>query len=510
MLNIRLLKTLLIILIFLFSVNIVFGVEPAPCDPNKDGVKVGDWCYNCGDSDGVCPNDFVADTCTPQTTIDPDCVSGICSQRIQSECTLVKDTQGNNCEWIPDCGGVLDRFCSYDTQTQSCPETARNPKQTDQSGNIIPSYRCVVQGSTTYQAVPGFCNTNCLLPSSQYCQQKTCGPNMVGGCQNQCVSYQCQECDLSCSCVQGWANANGDPVDGCEKKICDNSETSCIDGKDNDCDNKIDCADTECAGIQGPNNKVCCQSKNNCPADGSVSYSSCSNDNTLQGTQQTYSCTSNECIASNQNIQGSCNTGCCLPGQGGSVCKNPDKSSMMDIDTDAKNEICSGVSGSGNWIGANCQGQSCVTDPAQTESYNCVADNDCAGLNPGQCGEVKCINNQCITQAKADAQSVCQGIAAANGYQCGVYTGCTQTQGTQWQCGFYGESTLCGNPNNPNSYDLGCDGNFKCTINLCNQGQNPCGLCYSQCLIAANDPNRAPYSAQECVKNGLWAQCGGF
>jgi hypothetical protein len=42
------------------------------------------------------------------------------------------------------------------------------------------------------------------------------------------------------------------------------SETDCNDGNDNDCDGKVDCADSDCAGKSGPDGVTCCQKDADC------------------------------------------------------------------------------------------------------------------------------------------------------------------------------------------------------------------------------------------------------
>jgi hypothetical protein len=49
-------------------------------------------------------------------------------------------------------------------------------------------------------------------------------------------------------------------------------ETNCTDGYDNDCDGKIDCADSDCIGQTGPQGNLCCLSDANCNSFGAPYY----------------------------------------------------------------------------------------------------------------------------------------------------------------------------------------------------------------------------------------------
>jgi hypothetical protein len=298
------------------------------------------------------------------------------------------------------------------------------------------------------------------------------------------------------------------------------TEVTCNDaGLDNDCDGVANCGDGDCAGDTGPGGVTCCQTVQNCAGFGDDIniYLGCADDNLQSGKKETPICKQdNTCdTITDATITNSCGTGCCLPGGGVSVCKN--NKHVEDIERingissgDGLTEICDGLDNIGDWIGANCAGQDCVDTGDQTENYECLSDSDCS-LNAGQCGENKCLDNKCVTQVKDDAQNVCEGIASAAGHECSYYAGCLKNgAGTDWNCNFGGVSTLCGA--NGHGFDVGCsmNPNFKCDVQLClDLTQNPCQLCYSQCVSAANDPNRSPGSVSNCVENGYWAQCGG-
>jgi len=293
-------------------------------------------------------------------------------------------------------------------------------------------------------------------------------------------------------------NANEGPYEA--------NELTCNDNRDNDCDGVKDCADTGCAGEGGPNGLLCCQNvATDCPAS-TQAFTSCLNDNTRGGSSGTFTCEQSECKPSTTAITESCSTGCCFPGGGVSVCEN--QGTILDIETpkDNKYEICS----SGDWKGGNCQGQTCVDDPSQPDSYQCITASDC-NLNAGECGEVACVNNVCITRTKNDAEQACESLATSRGYECAAYSKCEKNvAGNEWSCKYSGQSYLCGQKGF--GFDVGCsfEPNYKCNQALClDLVLNPCKLCYSQCVVAANDPDRLPESDQECSKNGYWALCGG-
>jgi hypothetical protein len=186
----------------------------------------------------------------------------------------------------------------------------------------------------------------------------------------------------------------------------------------------------------------------------------------------------------------------------------------MDIETkpgpDGKYELCYVPVTVGDWIGANCAGNDCEDDASQPFSYECFDDNDCNSLDAGECGVAVCEDYICITKKKTDARQTCDALASSSGYQCSDFASCTNDVGTRWDCNFNGYSFLCGQ--NGHGFDVGCSGSpdYQCNVQLClDASENPCSLCYSQCLNAANDPNRSPSSSNSCVKNGYWAQCGG-
>ena len=62
-------RGLLLILVFiLFSFNVFGAPSPPPCEQyGLQGVEFCGSCYNCGESDGVCPQLFGVDC------VDPDC-----------------------------------------------------------------------------------------------------------------------------------------------------------------------------------------------------------------------------------------------------------------------------------------------------------------------------------------------------------------------------------------------------------------------------------------------------
>ena len=310
-----------------------------------------------------------------------------------------------------------------------------------------------------------------------------------------------------CAGANGWQN---NYPNGYE----DGTELTCSDNKDNDCNGLADCIDAVCAKKAGPNGLTCCQSKElDCPADGAEGFVGCVNDNTKKGAVGSFTCLQNECKSSTIETTSSCNTNCCLPGGGTATCVNSGKSSVIDVDSDQRTEVCS----AGNWIGANCQGNNCNDDgSAPHPNYNCATIADCKG-DIGQCGEEICSSNVCSAQEKTNKKQICESLMPAS-YQCAKFFSCSTS--TNYNCQYAGDSILCADKYpvaaGRNPYDTACSGNptFKCNVDVCISEAvttNPCCLCYSQCIGAANDPIVAPETTSECniAKNYQWtnAQC---
>lgn len=371
--------------------------------------------------------------------------------------------------------------------------------------------RCLDKNSCSYQLTAGKCGAVC--DATLGCSGATSCDNLDGCYAGKYRDYQSvnQWCDLNdgqcknsiCSVyVEAAADSEGlqDPL-------------SCKDGIDNDCDGLIDCADLGCAGKTGPNNLVCCQAKNDCPADGAEAFTGCVNDNTRKGVVGNFACELNECKSTNLEATSSCNTNCCFPSGGSAACVNSGKASIIDVDNDARTEVCD----AGNWVGANCLGSSCSDDgTAPHPDYSCAANADCQQM-VGQCGEEVCLSNVCIKREKTNKIQVCESLMPAS-YQCAKFFSCSAS--TNYNCQYVGDSILCADkyPITPgkNPYDTACSMNpdFRCNVDVCISEAvttNPCCLCYSQCVTAANDPNVAPDSTSECniAKNYQWtnAQC---
>lgn len=496
-------------------------------------------------------------------TISINLITSSCSQYSSLGASACNNDPDNRCEWCNQCSNTLwsggdnrcveKGKCSYIVTANQCNAVCDATLGNNACGsvNCDSNDGCYSGKYRDYNTVQNLCNIN-----TGQCSQSSCTSYALTGADNDNDNYdaQCGDCNdnnpavnpnmkdicngLNDDCNANTADGSGEsaPLNSkqigiCQntKKTCsgasgwidnypagyENTELTCNDNLDNDCDGVKDCADSDCTGKISSNNLVCCQSKSNCPADGSVVFNGCVNDNVRSGSQTTFSCSqNNECISSVSQASdevGSCGVNCCLPGGGTAVCKNPGYFDDIETQKDGKYEVCSTANGNGDWIGANCQGQNCIDDENQQLTYNCIVDSDCALLNAGECGEAVCEKNFCITRAKTNAKQTCESLATSRGYECAEFNKCENDKaGNQWSCKFSGENYLCREKGfGP---DIGCSmkPNYKCNEQLClDPVQNPCKLCYSQCIEAANDPNRRPESAGSCTPNGYWALCGG-
>ena len=95
---------------------------------------------------------------------------------------------------------------------------------------------------------------------------------------SQTLSHQCRDddttdgvkgnsCGAACDENSDCDDGDSSTIDTCKNDCtCENSREICDNGQDDDGDGNIDCADTDCAGQQGPTGAVCCQNNDGCNA----------------------------------------------------------------------------------------------------------------------------------------------------------------------------------------------------------------------------------------------------
>ena len=478
------------------------------CQANSAG-NIDLSCYISNKPNGSCSVAGQTATPTPSSeSTSTTSISSNCNTRSITDCSF-----GGACEYCPTCGDITNpfetnpQFSSGYSKPGLCVtagECSAQNKYTCRYLGISAENLCGTPATecdaNTWANCLGYetCNTN-----SCGCEAKTCNINNLGESSTHGETTDVYIC-AGTSSSQAWTTT----------PLAEN-QYSCSDGYDNDGDGNIDCMDTNCEGLTNGAGLTCCSSGGQTACDSLAtscsSFTACVNDNTKRGTSQTYTCSASKTCTANTPIpcDNSCGGSCCIPGQ--QNCASPN--SFSDVDSDTKAEICIDASGSGNWLGADCTLSGCTS--TDSINYECITASDCS-LNPGNCGEVTCINYQCGTQKISPTIQRCQTVASNAGYECAVTDtdpnkACKETtlgSGT-YNCVFFGDSYVCRNDKNPTlGYNAGCDQNFQCDINICNTlNPSTCALCYSQCIdIAINEPNLAPFSVEECemAKNAQW------
>ncbi len=187
-------------------------------------------CPFCGD--GTCDSNENCDTCETDCGICDPCGNGVCE--VGEDCNSCPSDciSGSG----PSCGnGVCE--AGDGENCNNCPSDCASKTK----GNPKTHYCC---GASNDGCGPSQCNSDpysCTTSSagSYCCGDATCeGAEDSQSCEIDCPVSSCGDnsCDFdedSCSCAADCGSPPG-------------SEISCTDGEDNDCDNAVDCNDSDC------------------------------------------------------------------------------------------------------------------------------------------------------------------------------------------------------------------------------------------------------------------------
>ncbi|MDP1829431.1 MAG: MopE-related protein [Archangium sp.] len=352
-----------------------------------------------------------------------------CSQPAGQTCTGVNLGGVESCNGLDDdCNGIVD---------DNLPATA-----VCAPGVCSSSFRtCVggVEAACTLASLPGYaavdvCNdqqdNNCNGAVDEGC---TCDAGVTQGC----FTGPASACDGGAcygicrrgtqTCAAGSDGGLG--FGSCMMQVLPGTETAsgaCADGLDNDCDNRVDCADSQCDGRSCGGGRTCFNSSCQCIFNGSVSTTEICSDGV-----------DNTCDSVVDCAQTTCSGQTC--GTNGKKC-----------------------------VGTMC---SCVVDGGTSQPSELLCDdardNDCDGLV--DCGDTSCAGRACAT-GKTCQQNVCTcltdgGVPQATESLC--------TDGTDNDCDGL---TDCADPN--------CT--VACTpVELCSDGLDNDGDTLVDCL----DPN---------------------
>lgn len=230
MFRIKYFRIFIFVLIFLVSSFIVYAGYPAinydtasGCKPNSVGVRIGDFCYDCGESDLVCPNDFSPGTCTT-TNPDADCLSALACSEHKNQANCGADTDG--CTWCEPKSGTktlvgeqckegLGKTCEY-----KCVGGLNDAQCSD--GQVTKTFRPIEAG-TCYETTTT-CTDQCTFSYSNV--DASCSTLYTNACDD--GSTKTDLCGNSCK-----RNVAPYTTSGSEAGMCN-------DGVDNDCDGEKD------------------------------------------------------------------------------------------------------------------------------------------------------------------------------------------------------------------------------------------------------------------------------
>jgi hypothetical protein len=260
-----------------------------------------------------------------------------------------------------------------------------------------------------------------------------------GGTETSCEDHNDNDCDGLVDCTDSDCNAKACGLNGltCSNGAClcpgssgpvPTPEANCSDNTDNDCDNAVDCADSDCDGQDcGPNGRICsagacgCDGNGGTPQPGGEQACGDGNDNDCDGlidcldpdchnvtcgaNGRVCSSVSKKCICSDCTADSTCQSQLCdLAGKKSKVCCGTGASAACkDLSTDVSNcGGCGEVCGTVEFCNA-------VVEGLQTVSGRC----SCLGGTPS------CPDSQACYTASSPDMCECQSTSeCATGGTC--------------------------------------------------------------------------------------------
>jgi len=241
---------------------------------------------------------------------------------------------------------------------------------------------------------------NCSDPLNQWCMQAYCGLPVCGDGTCDPGENQCS-CSEDCgtppatesSCTDGKDN-DCDTYTDCYDLDCDghqdcpSEETICTDGVDNDFDGDIDCADTDC--YTDPEcmcgNGICDSGENcsNCSADcisrtTPPKFAYCCGDGVCEGAEDSTNC------AVDCDVPAICGDGNCDPGEDEDSCPD-DCGTLPGPESNCEDNIDNDDDGDTDCDDADCVGNPACSSSCSAKGVSCVANAECCS---NQCHPVK-------------------------------------------------------------------------------------------------------------------------
>ncbi len=228
------------------------------CTTGSEGVKVGSLCYDCGKSDGVCPDDFSSNTCT---TADIDCcqVSAI-KWADASGSEITSASGGDSVKLILEasgkCSGQSVDFDISEADLTGYDDYPSDPSSTTVGANGVAQVTWSADGTFSdgllgdpeyiFDAIIG--NIFSFGPSSEL------SVSGAGGAPTTTAAAACGD-----GVLDSGEDASNCPDDaGCDNGLVLCGDGSCAvtcttaatDNNDNNCDSGESCTATACNGLQ--------------------------------------------------------------------------------------------------------------------------------------------------------------------------------------------------------------------------------------------------------------------